>query len=185
MHPYQPCLLCVYASCSCLQECLSRTTFSSEKMVGEEGYKCESCKALREATKQLQLFSYPRMLLLGLKRFETRGGSKGGNKSCELYSSRKVSTRVRLDARERLDLGPFCNPEGLKAAAAAGQLPPLYELLAVADHTGYIHGGHYTARGRCLLEGSWMEFNDSLVLATDAPSGSTREAYFLLYRLVG
>jgi hypothetical protein len=29
-----------------------------------------------------------------------------------------------------------------------------------------------------------MEFNDSLMLATDAPSGSTREAYFLLYRLV-
>ena len=167
------------------QECLSRTTFSSEKMVGEEGYKCESCKALREATKQLQVFTYPRVLLLGLKRFETRGGSRGGSKACEMYSSRKVSTRVRLDARERLDLSPFCNPAGLKAAAAAGMPPPLYELLAVADHTGCINGGHYTARGRCLLDGAWTEFNDSLVLPADPPSGNSREAYFLLYRLVG
>jgi ubiquitin C-terminal hydrolase len=61
-------------------------------MVGAEGYKCEACKGgLREATKQLQLFSYPQVLLLGLKRFETRGGSKGGNRAAaETYSSRKV-----------------------------------------------------------------------------------------------
>lgn len=169
----------------CAQECLTRTTFSPEKMVGEEGYKCESCKALREATKQLQLFTYPQVMLLGLKRFETRGGSKGGNRVSEKYSSRKVSTRVRLDAGQLLDLSPFCNPAGLKAAAASGRPPPCYELVAVADHTGYIHGGHYTARGRSVLDGSWVEFNDSLVLATDAPSGSTRDAYMMLYRLVG
>ena len=77
------------------------------------------------------------------------------------------------------------HPQPGVAAAAAGRPPPLYELVAVADHTGCINGGHYTARGRCLLDGCWAEFNDSLVLATDAPSGSTREAYFLLYRLVG
>lgn len=96
----------------------------------------------------------------------------------------QVTTRVRLDAGELLDLSPFCNPARLKAAAAAGVPPPQYELIAVADHTGCIHGGHYTARGRALLDGSWMEFNDSLVLGTEAPAGSTREGYMMLYRLV-
>jgi ubiquitin C-terminal hydrolase len=168
-----------------VQECLARTIFSPEQMVGEEGYKCESCKALREATKQLQLFTYPQVLLLGLKRFETRGGSKGGNRAPEVYMSRKVSTRVWLDARELLDLTPFCNPAGLQAAAAAGTPPPRYELIAVADHSGGLNGGHYTARGRCVVDGSWAEFNDSLVLGADAPSGSTSAAYMMLYRLAG
>jgi len=154
-------------------------------MRGEEGYKCESCKAVREATKQLQLFTYPQVLLLGLKRFETRGGSKGGHKGAETYTSRKVSTRVRVDARDVLDLSGFCNPAGLQAAAAAGKPPPRYELIAVADHSGCINGGHYTARGRCLLDGCWAEFNDSLVLPTEAPSGSSSEAYMMLYRLIG
>lgn len=171
------------------QECLARTLFSPEKMHGEEGYKCEQCKALREATKQLQLFTYPQVLLLGLKRFETRGGSKGGSKghACDTpYTSRKVSTRVRVDAGREgvLDLSGFCNPAGLAAAAAAGRPPPRYELIAVADHSGYINGGHYTTRGRCVLDGSWVEYNDSLVMGVEAPSGSSSEAYMLLYRLI-
>lgn len=172
--------------CVRLQECLARTIFSPETMHGEEGYKCEKCKAVRDATKQLQLFTYPQVLLLGLKRFETRGGSKGGNKDvAETYISRKISARVRVDARDVLDLSAFCNPAGLAAATAAGKPPPRYELVAVADHSGYIHGGHYTARGRCVLDGCWAEFNDSLVTATQPPSGSSSEAYMMLYRLIG
>lgn len=168
-----------------LQECLARTIFSPEQMAGAEGYKCDHCKGLREATKQLQLFSYPQVLLLGLKRFETRGGSKGGHTGSETYSSSKVSTRVRVNAQEVLDLSSFCNPAGLSAAAAAGRPPPKYELIAVADHTGVINGGHYTARGRCVLDGSWAEFNDSLVLSADPPSRSSSAAYMMLYRLLG
>jgi ubiquitin C-terminal hydrolase len=144
---------------------------------------CQSCGDLRDATKQLQMFTYPQVLLLCLKRFETRGGSKGGNSVCERYSARKVSTRVRLE--QQLDLSRFCNQAALKAAAAAGRRQPRYELLAVTDHTGHLHGGHYTARGRSVLDGSWVEFNDSVVRAAGAPSGSTRDAYMMLYRLVG
>lgn len=154
-------------------------------MHGEEGYKCACCKATREATKQLQLFTYPQVLLLGLKRFETRGGSKGGARVCESYSSRKVSTHVRVDSRDVLDLSSFCNPAGLKAAAKEGRPSPRYELIAVADHTGSINGGHYTAHGRCILNGSWVEFNDSLVMPANPPKGSSSTAYMMLYRLLG
>lgn len=91
-----------------LQECLARTTFSPEHMVGAEGYKCESCKGLREATKQLQLFSYPQVLLLGLKRFETRGGSKGGNRAAaETYSSRKVGVDAAGLCRAAVTAAPL------------------------------------------------------------------------------
>jgi ubiquitin C-terminal hydrolase len=186
-----------------VQDCLAHTTFTCEDLSGKNAYYCECCKTQRVATKQLSMQSYPAVLPVVLKRFRTTGGCKGGDKAAEAegfemqagckdsskspastYQASKVCTRVSLNAGEVLDLTPFCSPAGLQAAAAAGKSPPRYELIAVADHRGSLGGGHYTARGRCLADGSWVECNDSLVLPIDAPSGSSGDAYMLLYRLI-
>jgi ubiquitin C-terminal hydrolase len=172
-------------------------------MSGKGAYKCDHCKK-QVATKQLAMQSYPAMLPVVLKRFRTTGGCKGGDiaapeaevlitqagckgsskSPANTYQASKVCTRVHLNAGQPLDLTPFCSPAGLQAAAAAGKPPPCYELIAVADHRGSLGVGHYTARGRCLADGSWVEFNDSLVLPIDAPSGSSADAYMLMYRLI-
>eukprot|EP00775_Hariotina_reticulata_P007492 gene7492-7701_t len=84
-----------------------------------------------------------------------------------------------------LDLTPYCNLLGLQAAAARGMGPPLYQLLAVSEHSGCLGGGHYTAQGRSVMDGGWYSFNDSCVSPESCPAGdSSSAAYVLFFRLL-
>lgn len=149
---------------------------------GDDAFKCDACKCTCEARKRLQLWAYPVLLVLSLKRF-TKGGRGGGGARGGLGGLRKTSTPLQLDAGQLLDLSPFTNPEGLRAAAANGQPPPLYELLAVVDHCGSLVGGHYSARGASLADGRWREFNDCRVDPEAPPCDGSRSAYTLMFRL--
>lgn len=50
---------------------------------------------------------------------------------------------------DALDLTPYCSP----AAVESGQQVS-YKLTAIADHTGSMTGGHYTAR--CRADQRWQ-----------------------------
>lgn len=58
----------------------------------------------------------------------------------------------------------------------------LYDLYAVSNHFGGLHGGHYTAYGFNSHLGKWYEFNDSSVSSADERDVVTAGAYLLFYR---
>jgi ubiquitin carboxyl-terminal hydrolase 4/11/15 len=60
--------------------------------------------------------------------------------------------------------------------------PVLYDLYAVSNHYGGLHGGHYTAYGYNNFLEKWYEFNDSSVSSATASDVVTSGAYLLFYR---
>jgi ubiquitin C-terminal hydrolase len=152
-----------------------------ELLSGSEQVKCSSCGKTCNARKRLQVFSYPQLLVLTLKRFNSSSGFGGAGSRC----LGKNDTPVVLDAQAVLDLTPYCNPLGLQAAAARGIGPPLYQLLAVSEHSGCLGGGHYTAQGRSVMDGCWYRFDDNWVSPESCPAGnSSSAAYVLFFRLL-
>ena len=61
--------------------------------------------------------------------------------------------------------------------------PIYYDLYAVSNHYGSLHGGHYTAFGYNSVLNKWYEFNDSSVSSVSDPSEVISPgAYLLFYR---
>lgn len=61
--------------------------------------------------------------------------------------------------------------------------PIYYDLYAVSNHYGSLHGGHYTAYGFNSLTNKWYDFNDSSVSSVSNPNDIVSQgAYLLFYR---
>ena len=60
--------------------------------------------------------------------------------------------------------------------------PILYDLYAVSNHYGSLHGGHYTASCLNALSNKWYEFNDSSVGGVSGSEVVSSSAYLLFYR---
>jgi ubiquitin C-terminal hydrolase len=192
-------LLGSLAAALLLQDCLSAFV-EQEVLTGSEAVKCGSCKRTCDATKRLQIFQCPQLLVLTLKRFNSGSSSRGGGAGGWAGSGgggwfgfspySKNQTPVKVDAQHALDLSPYCNQQALKAAVdgagtGRGCSKPHYQLLAVSEHSGCLGGGHYTAQGRNVADGRWYDFNDASVTPDSHPSGSSSSAYVLFFRLIG
>lgn len=114
---------------------------------------------LRETVKkQIQFWSFPTILVIGLKRFT----------NSNMKDQRLVSFPL-----ECLDLSPFC----------IGYKPELnkYELYAICNHIGNVLGGHYTTFIKN-ANGKWYHMNDANVAEIPESSITTIYAYCLFYR---
>jgi len=94
---------------------------------------CPNCKQHRQATKKLDLWRLPEILVVHLKRF-----------SYSRYMKNKLDTFVNFPVRN-LDLSKY-----VKQNAAAAQQSHMYELYAVSNHYGGLGGGHYTAYAKVM-----------------------------------
>ena len=150
-----------------------------ETLGGSEQIKCGGCKTLQPATKKLEIYDFPKLLILTLKRFNSSGAG------CVGYFSPYSKNSTPVDIPEFLDLAAYCNPRGAKEAVSRGKYPPVYRLIALSHHSGCMGGGHYTAQGRCEKDGSWWEFNDDdVVRERGTPAGASSSAYVLFYQLM-
>lgn len=165
-------VVCLHAS----QDCLS-AFFEEEVLTGSGQMRCSACRQTCNATKRLQLYQYPKLLVLSLKRFNN--GSEGDSAAVS-----KNEALVEIDGHQLLDLAPCCSSTGLMAAAGKGYGAPRYELVAVSEHYVRLTGGHYITQGRSVADGQWYTFDDCRVTAGSCPSGSSRTAYVLFYRLL-
>lgn len=179
-----------------LQDCLSAFV-EQEVLTGSEQVKCSSCRKTCDATKRLQIYRCPKLLVMTLKRFSNSSrcgvGGFGTSWLGSFSSLSKNQTPVKLDAQRVLDLTPYCNPTGLAATAPVAKnasskgtanQQPLYELVAVSEHSGCLGGGHYTAHGRSVADGCWYSFNDSCVMPAGHPCGASSSAYVLFLRML-
>ncbi|KIJ55336.1 hypothetical protein M422DRAFT_57819 [Sphaerobolus stellatus SS14] len=164
-----------------IEDCLDE--FTKEEQLGEDDlWYCPKCKKHQQATKNLQLWKVPDVLVVHLKRFSNSRiirdkidafvdfpleGLDLENRVGEKQSS-KVLLEQGLDLAE-LGLGDVDEPL-------------LYDLFAVDEHLGGLGGGHYRAYARNHTDGEWYHFDDSHVSKCKPEDAINRNAYLLFYR---
>uniref|UniRef100_A0A8C4TF95 ubiquitinyl hydrolase 1 n=1 Tax=Erpetoichthys calabaricus TaxID=27687 RepID=A0A8C4TF95_ERPCA len=151
-------------SCS-LDECFQLYT-KEEQLAPDDAWRCPHCKKLQQGTVKLSLWTLPDILILHLKRFRQVGERRN-----------KLSTLVRFPFNG-LDMAPHVVkrshstrnllspwPQWKQTAPDGSQHQQdfLYDLYAVCNHHGGLHGGHYTAFCRNSVDAQWYSYDDSSV----------------------
>ncbi|XP_038901086.1 ubiquitin carboxyl-terminal hydrolase 8 isoform X1 [Benincasa hispida] len=146
-----------------LYKCLE--AFLQEEPLGpEDMWYCPSCKKHCQASKKLDLWRLPEILVIHLKRF-----------SYSRFMKNKLETYVDFPVDD-LDLSMY-------VAYKNGQSCTRYVLYAVSNHYGSMGGGHYTA---FVHQGGdqWYDFDDSHVYPIGLDKIKSSAAYVLFYRRV-
>ncbi|XP_043701544.1 ubiquitin carboxyl-terminal hydrolase 8-like isoform X2 [Telopea speciosissima] len=146
-----------------LYACLE--AFLKEEPLGpEDMWYCPGCKKHQQASKKLDLWRLPEILVIHLKRF-----------SYSRFMKNKLETFVNFPIHD-LDLSTYI-------AHNNSQLSKRYMLYAISNHYGGMGGGHYTA---FVHHGGnqWYDFDDSHVFPVSEDKIKTSAAYVLFYRRV-
>ena len=128
-----------------------------EKLSQNNEWFCPKCKQMQLADKKMEIYSVSEIVIIHLKRFR---------------NNRKIENFVEYPI-EGLDLTKFLPNKNEKY---------IYDLFAVANHSGGLHGGHYYAYCRNGKDGEWYEFNDSHVSIIETKKVCNDNAYVLFYR---
>lgn len=121
-----------------LDECFTETS-KSEVLSEDNAWYCSRCKELRRATKTLEIWTVPDILIIHLKRFS-------GHRSFRDKIEELIDFPV-----EGLDLsGKVGFPENKDLT---------YDLFAVDNHFGGLGGGHYTATAQNFFDKQWYNYN--------------------------
>ncbi|KAF0302742.1 Ubiquitin carboxyl-terminal hydrolase 2 [Amphibalanus amphitrite] len=145
-----------------LQACFDLFT-KEEVLDGDEKPTCSKCQKRQKCTRSLSIQKFPRILVVHLKRFSPQERFRG-----------KLNTTVDFSVNG-LDLSPY----------SAGQTPCRYSLYGVANHSGTLLSGHYTAHCRHPYTAEWYEYNDSRVHVMDQRNVNSGKAYVLFFELAG
>jgi ubiquitin carboxyl-terminal hydrolase 8 len=142
-----------------LYDCINAYT-AKELLYGENAWFNEKTNAKEDVQKRLTFWSFPKILVITLKRFSPDGTQKRGDLIPFPLNDLDLSTYV----------------EGYEA----GQYK--YDLYGVCNHIGNVWGGHYTAFVKT-AEQKWVHFNDTAVEIIDSDEKIvTPMAYCLFYR---
>ncbi|KAF0295613.1 Ubiquitin carboxyl-terminal hydrolase 2 [Amphibalanus amphitrite] len=145
-----------------LQACFDLFT-KEEVLDGDEKPTCSKCQKRQKCTRSLSIQKFPRILVVHLKRFSPQERFRG-----------KLNTTVDFSVNG-LDLSPY----------SAGQTPCRYSLYGVANHSGTLLSGHYTAHCRHPYTAEWYGYNDSRVHVMDQRNVNSGKAYVLFFELAG
>ena len=140
-----------------IQDCFR--AFSLPDTLDEKNsWYCPNCKKHVQATKKMEIFKAPPILIIHLKRFKSTG-----------HFREKITTAIKFPM-ENLDISEFVK----------GQNSDLYDLFAVSNHFGTLAGGHYTATVFNSVKNKWYDCNDSSV--SEVNEISETASYILFYR---
>ncbi|KAK8300144.1 hypothetical protein V6Z11_D05G364100 [Gossypium hirsutum] len=133
--------------------------FQPEVLDGNNKYKCDNCKKLVAARKQLSIRQAPNILVIQLKRFEGILGAK-------------IDRLITFE--EVLVLSSFMSK--------ASQDPqPVYNLFGTIVHSGYSpESGHYYAYIKDAM-GRWYCCNDSFVSLSNLQEVLSEKVYILFF----
>ncbi|KAL3536010.1 hypothetical protein ACH5RR_004471 [Cinchona calisaya] len=146
-----------------LYECLD--AFLKEEPLGpEDMWYCPSCKIHKQASKKLDLWRLPEILVIHLKRF-----------SYNRFSKNKLETFVDFPIDD-FDISNYMVHKN-------SQVSHRYMLYAISNHLGCMGSGHYTAFIRH-GQSRWYEFDDSNVFHVSEKQIKKSSAYVLFYRRI-
>lgn len=151
--------------CRSVQDCLE-LFLHTEDLTGDNQWYCGKCKTHVDATKKIDLWILPPILIIHLKRFRYDEFGRAG---------RKTETALHCPMQQ-WDLS--------KTVRSKGGDSPIYDLYAVANHFGGLGGGHYTAYALNRFDDQWYEFNDSRYQVIQDPErrfGTSASPYVLFF----
>ncbi|KAF9161204.1 Ubiquitin carboxyl-terminal hydrolase 36 [Mortierella sp. AD011] len=121
-------------------------------------YKCDKCKILVDARKQMTIYDAPKILCVHLKRFT--------------FTGQKINRHVTFETKLELNSAMSTNKKH----------PDLsYSLYAVLVHAGgSCHSGHYYCYVKS-SNGIWYSMNDSHVSVVSLQTVLNQNAYMLFY----
>ncbi|CAA0825439.1 Ubiquitin carboxyl-terminal hydrolase 9 [Striga hermonthica] len=142
--------------------------FLKEEPLGlDDMWYCPRCKEHRQASKKLDLWRLPDILVFHLKRF-----------SHSRWLTNKLDKFVNFPI-QNLDLSRYVKSDDGTTSGSH-----VYELYAISNHYGGLGGGHYTAYCKLIDEDRWYDFDDSCVSPINESEIKTSAAYVLFYRRV-
>ncbi|PON49641.1 Ubiquitinyl hydrolase [Parasponia andersonii] len=136
-----------------------------EPLVPEDMWYCPQCNERRQASKKLDLWRLPEVLVIHLKRFSYSRSMK-----------HKLETFVNFPIHD-FDLTNY-------VANKNNSRRQLYELYALTNHYGGMGSGHYTAHIKLVDENRWYNFDDSHISPINEEEVKSGAAYVLFYRRV-
>ncbi|KAL0460403.1 UNVERIFIED_CONTAM: Ubiquitin carboxyl-terminal hydrolase 5 [Sesamum latifolium] len=136
-----------------------------EPLVPEDMWYCPQCKERRQASKKLDLWRLPEVLVIHLKRFSYSRSMK-----------HKLDTFVNFPIHD-FDLTNY-------VANKNSTRRQIYELYALINHYGGMGSGHYTSHIKLLDENRWYNFDDSHISPINEEEVKSAAAYVLFYRRV-
>lgn len=177
-----------------LEKCFRMFT-KQESLTGANSWYCRMCKTHVSAKKELQLWTLPKVLIIGLKRFAMRVGPE--NSGGAVYRS-KISDLVDYPI-DGLNLVEFCGSANIGAVSGTGFSDAksslahdlkdsdfIYDLFAVCNHFGRMGFGHYTSNVRewnpdGSLSDKWFRCDDDIVTQCSVEEVKSAAAYILFY----
>jgi ubiquitin carboxyl-terminal hydrolase 4/11/15 len=136
-------------------DCLAE--FTKEERLGEDDtWYCPDCKKHQQATKKVEIWKVPDVLVFNLKRF-----------SASRYSRDKVEDLVEFPI-DGFNLEPYVEGDKVERRLALSKGDGnsdepdslIYDLYAVDNHYGGLGGGHYTAYAKNHESGKWYDYDD-------------------------
>ncbi|KAF4092667.1 hypothetical protein AMELA_G00023770 [Ameiurus melas] len=169
-------------SCT-LDECFQLYT-KEEQLAPDDAWKCPHCKQLQQGMVQMSLWTLPDILILHLKRFRQVGERRNKLSTLVRFPLTALDMAPHMVKRSNCTRLPSVWKQQLHQRTETGQHPEdfLYDLYAVCNHHGGMHGGHYTAYCRNSVDGQWYGYDDSSVEPVPEGEVCTREAYILFYQ---
>ena len=142
---------------ACIEAFCEKETLSEN-----DAWYCSKCKDFKCASKKIDLWNSPDLLIIHLKRFSYTRNWRD-----------RINTLVRFPV-EGLDLSRYLLDEEAKKDA-------IYDLYAVSNHMGGMGGGHYTAYAKNLDNKNWYHLDDSRTSKVSNPETVIGSAAYVLY----
>ncbi|XP_019731369.1 ubiquitin carboxyl-terminal hydrolase 31 [Hippocampus comes] len=166
-----------------LAQCFQLYT-KEEQLAPDDAWRCPHCKQLQQGRIKLSLWTLPDVLILHLKRFRQEGDRRVKMQNMVRFPLMGMDMAPHVVKRSQSSWSlpshwsPWRRPYGL------GRNPDdfLYDLYAVCNHHGGMHGGHYTACCKNSVDGQWYCFDDSEVAPVADDDVCQQTAYILFYQ---
>ena len=144
-----------------LNQCIE--AFCEKETLSEnDAWYCSKCKDFKCASKKIDLWSSPDLLIIHLKRFSYTRNWRD-----------RINTLVKFPING-LDLRNYLKSEDHKKDA-------IYDLYAVSNHMGGMGGGHYTAYAKNLDNKQWYHLDDSRTTKVQNTANIVSSAAYVLY----
>ncbi|XP_026100651.1 ubiquitin carboxyl-terminal hydrolase 31-like isoform X1 [Carassius auratus] len=166
-----------------LAQCFQLYT-KEEQLAPDDAWRCPHCRQLQQGQIKLSLWTLPDVLILHLKRFRQEGDRRVKMQNMVRFPLIGMDMAPHVVKRSQSSWSlpshwsPWRRPYGL------GRNPDdyLYDLYAVCNHHGNMHGGHYTAYCKNSVDGQWYCFDDSEVQPVADEDVCQQTAYILFYQ---
>ncbi|KAM4716573.1 ubiquitin carboxyl-terminal hydrolase 31 [Anableps anableps] len=166
-----------------LAQCFQLYT-KEEQLAPDDAWRCPHCKQLQQGRIKLSLWTLPDVLILHLKRFRQEGDRRVKMQNMVRFPLMGMDMAPHVVKRSQSSWSLPSHWSPWRRSYGLGRNPDdyLYDLYAVCNHHGNMHGGHYTAYCKNSVDGQWYCFDDSEVTPISDDAVCQQTAYILFYQ---